>query len=140
MTSMLVSIANYHLACSTLMLGRFFAMNDVPLKEFKQAIEDAIIVAESRETKGYWNLEETQILQNYAAKDFAFVTASTDQHQIGVERCLKDMGFMHTKRVKKRKNSTKDCVFWMIEAPDFFKSLEDTEQVGTPPEKYTRIR
>lgn len=127
---MYVQIANPSLSCSTLMLGCFSenmrysgAHTYLPInlrinERFPTQVEVFI-----HDILKFVQSNRSTYLSGYDFTDFAFCTASTQQSQTHVEQILTDFGFFHTRRVQKLKNPNNECIFWVIEMPEFVERL-----------------
>jgi len=61
--------------------------------------------------------------KKYPFTSYAFVTASTSSDQKKAEKVLKELGFINTNKVRKKKNPQNLVRFWMIDMPTLVKNL-----------------
>lgn len=123
-------IVNKSLACSSLVFGwfQFYGEKITPEVFAKFALKAAHSAEHETETDG--DGDEAAVLSGYGVKDFAFVTASTDQDQPQIEEMLRFFGFVGTERTKKNKNPKTECIFWVAQAVPFFDKCREYDPAG----------
>lgn len=115
-------------ACSTLILGDFpfrHNWNNEPIGSFETFKEKLRDVVKDYGYVSYYDYKDKDKVRHHS-----FITASTTDKHVEIEKFLKKFGFKSTsqRHVKNAKNDTR-VKFWSMSIPQFLKALKKDVKV-----------